>query len=85
MTHMTSHSDSDGFTWYRVVPSAGISAFVEDDRRGIYILEFANKERYVGQASNVVRRFSEHRHGSTQHGPWKDIEGFGFRPSPPET
>ena len=39
------------------------------ERCGIYVLGFANGERYVGQAVDVVRRFNDHRknHGDITH------------------
>lgn len=36
--------------------------FSKSNRCGIYILHFANDEYYVGQAVDVVRRYSQHRH-----------------------
>jgi hypothetical protein len=36
--------------------------FPKSQRCGIYILEFVNGDRYVGQAIDVVRRFGNHRH-----------------------
>lgn len=54
--------------------------FPADQRRGIYILEFANGEQYVGQALNVVTRFANHRHGSAHHKPWDDIVAIQFLP-----
>lgn len=44
------------------------------------MLEFANGERYVGQAKNVVNRYSQHRHGSGQHEPWEDVTAIRFLP-----
>ncbi|MFG1627819.1 GIY-YIG nuclease family protein [Kribbella sp. NPDC049227] len=35
--------------------------FQQGKRCGVYILEFGNGERYVGQAVDVVRRFGAHR------------------------
>jgi hypothetical protein len=35
--------------------------FPKAQRCGVYILEFGNRERYVGQAIDVVRRFGDHR------------------------
>ncbi|NIK61477.1 GIY-YIG nuclease family protein [Kribbella shirazensis] len=35
--------------------------FPKAQRCGVYILEFGNGERYVGQAVDVVRRFGNHR------------------------
>src|SRR5699024_4413854 len=52
--------------------------FAEHERCGIYILEFADGERYVGQAKNVVNRYSQHRHGSGQHEPWEDTVAIRF-------
>lgn len=46
----------------------------EDSRTGIYILSFANGERYVGQSLNVVNRFGSHRRR------WDDITHIAFRP-----
>lgn len=42
-------------------------------RCGIYILHFTNGEYYVGLATNVVRRFSQHRKNHT------DIEYVSFK------
>lgn len=46
----------------------------EDSRIGIYILSFANGEKYVGQSLNVVNRFGSHRRR------WGDITNLAFRP-----
>jgi hypothetical protein len=54
----------------------------EGARRGIYVLEFTNGERYVGQATDAASRFQAHRHGSDHHAPWTDIVAFGFREIP---
>lgn len=56
--------------------------FPEEERRGIYILEFADGERYVGQATNVVTRYSQHRHGSSQHSAWEDVVAIQFCSAP---
>ncbi|WP_146073271.1 GIY-YIG nuclease family protein [Arthrobacter sp. N199823] len=45
----------------------------ENSRTGIYILSFANGERYVGQSFDVVNRFSAHRRR------WDDITHIAFR------
>jgi hypothetical protein len=45
-------------------------------RCGIYLLEFPNSVYYIGQAIDVVRRFSQHRRGHN------DIVGFSFIPTP---
>lgn len=46
------------------------------ERCGIYVLGFANGERYVGQAVDVVRRFSQHRknHGDITHMSFRQVE-----------
>lgn len=51
----------------------------EDKRRGIYVLDFANGDRYVGMATDVVSRFSTHVHGSSHHEGWDDIVMVSFR------
>jgi hypothetical protein len=56
------------------VPSLAFRFEPEDSRTGIYILSFANGERYVGKSLNVVNRFSTHRRR------WDDITRLAFRP-----
>ena len=46
----------------------------EDSRTGIYILSFANGERYVGQSLDMVNRFSAQRRR------WDDITHIASRP-----
>lgn len=46
--------------------------FPKGARCGVYILGFANGERYVGQAQNVVTRFGDHRRR------WGDIYSLDF-------
>lgn len=48
------------------------------DRCGVYALEFADGAMYVGQAVDVVRRFSQHRKTHI------DITRLWFRPAPRE-
>ena len=43
-------------------------------RCGIYLLQFADELFYIGQAVDVVRRFSQHRRT------FDDIQGFAFMP-----
>ena len=45
------------------------------ERCGIYVLGFANGERYVGQAVEVVRRFAQHRktHDDITHMTFKRV------------
>ena len=68
--------------WVLTDASTVAPLFAEGDRCGIYVLEFANGERYVGQAKNVVNRYSQHRHGSGQHEPWEDMLAIQFLPVP---
>lgn len=46
------------------------------NRCGIYLLQFPDNKFYVGQAVDVVRRFSQHRKN------YDDILGFSFIPTP---
>ena len=57
---------------------ATVAAIFSGCRRGIYVLHFENGERYVGQATDVVTRYSTHRHGSRHHTPWTDIVAIEF-------
>lgn len=68
--------------WELVDPSTVAALFAPGERRGIYVLEFANGERYVGQADNVVTRYSTHRHGSKHHEAWPDVTAISFLPIP---
>lgn len=45
-----------------------------DDPCGIYVLEFANGDQYVGQARNVAKRLAAHRRR------WADIVAVEFTP-----
>ncbi|WP_278912543.1 GIY-YIG nuclease family protein [Deinococcus wulumuqiensis] len=60
-----------GFPAWREVTgrSSVADLFKPKERCGIYILGFADGERYVGQAVNVVSRFGQHlkRHGDITH------------------
>lgn len=48
----------------------------EPSLRGLYRLTFANGDAYVGQAINVINRYSAHRRR------WDDIDQFEFFPIP---
>lgn len=63
--------------WELEDPST-VAAIFEGCRRGIYVLHFENGERYVGQATDVVTRYSTHRHGSRHHAAWTDIVAIEF-------
>jgi hypothetical protein len=45
-------------------------------RRGLYVLTFANGERYGGQTVDIVRRYGDHRRR------WSDITSVAFLPIP---
>ena len=68
--------------WYVLNGADSVSAILQQNRRGIYVLEFENGERYVGQAENVAHRFAQHRHGGNHHEPWPEISAFGFMSVP---
>lgn len=56
--------------WQEVTGRSSIADLHKPKERcGIYVLGFANGERYVGQAVDVVRRFNDHRknHGDITH------------------
>jgi hypothetical protein len=61
------------FDRYEVNDIESVAPLLRDRGPVIYILEFGNGDRYVGQAVNFVRRFAQHRHGGTHHSPWEDI------------
>lgn len=67
--------------WSLEDPSTVAPIFAEC-RRGIYVLHFDNGERYVGQTTDVVTRYSTHRHGSRHHSPWADIVAIEFQEIP---
>ncbi|MFC4156981.1 GIY-YIG nuclease family protein [Corynebacterium marambiense] len=52
---------------------------------GIYILGFTDGSCYVGQTTDMVRRFSAHRHGSRHHAAWVDIETLLFAVVPSDS
>lgn len=65
--------------WWVLEQALSIAALVPERHRcGVYILEFANGERYVGQTLDVVHRYRSHRHGSQHHTGWHDVVGIGF-------
>lgn len=61
------------FRSYDVRELESVAPLFREERCGIYILEFSNGDRYVGQAKDVTRRFAQHRHGGKHHPPWPDI------------
>ncbi|WCZ36142.1 hypothetical protein CHEID_02905 [Corynebacterium heidelbergense] len=80
-----SGQNPDAFSVYHhwpLSPGQSIAPLIRRDRRGIYVLEFANGELYVGQSVDVVTRFATHVHGSSHHEPWAYIIALRFRPIP---
>lgn len=77
------HSGNDiVFKRWELEPAMSISALINNQRRGIYVLEFEDGSRYVGQSVNVVNRFATHVHGSTHHKGWTDVVAIQFREMP---
>ena len=57
--------------------------FPANERCGIYIIEFGDDTKYVGQSIDVVKRFRGHTHGSNHHESWGDVVALSFAPAPP--
>lgn len=70
------------FQRFVLEPGMSIVPLIQNHRRGIYVLEFADGCRYVGLSVNVVSRFTTHVHGSSHHEGWKDIVALRFREMP---
>ncbi|MCI7672201.1 MAG: GIY-YIG nuclease family protein [Schaalia hyovaginalis] len=68
------------FARWATLPGSSLAAHFPPgaSRCGIYILEFANGERYVGQTVDVVRRFRDHARR------FGDVEAIQFLPHPRE-
>ncbi len=66
------------FRYWELADPSTVAAIFDGCRRGIYVLHFENGERYVGQATDVVTRYSTHRHGSRHHAAWTDIIAIEF-------
>lgn len=66
------------FHRYELGDLTSVAPLVKPNSCGIYILEFANGDKYVGQSVNLTRRFSSHVHGSSHHEAWRDIEAISF-------
>lgn len=60
---MESRSPSSRFTRWVLDDATALAAILEPDRprMGIYILEFSDGERYVGQTVDLLSRFASHR------------------------
>ncbi len=70
--------ETSGFKRWKLEDPSTVAAIFDGCRRGIYVLHFENGERYVGQATDVVTRYSTHRHGSRHHAGWTDIISIEF-------
>lgn len=73
--------DIDSLHFRRWTTPHGTSAsalFIEPLNCGIYLLEFANGEEYVGQTLHFHLRFSSHRRR------WDDIRAISFAPVVPQ-
>lgn len=57
--------------------------FPANERCGIYVIEFDDGTKYVGQTIDVVKRFRNHTHGSKHHESWGDVVALSFAPAPP--
>jgi hypothetical protein len=72
------HISALGFPeWQEVTGRSSIADLHKPrERCGIYVLGFANGERYVGQAVDVVRRFGDHRknHADITHMTFKRVK-----------
>ncbi|APT85201.1 GIY-YIG nuclease family protein [Corynebacterium aquilae] len=72
------------FVRWEVAPADPVPALLADlpCRQGIYIIEFANGEIYVGQTRNILTRFATHVKRSGQHAPWADAVKLSFAAMP---
>lgn len=85
VAHQVESIDAGGritFKRFALEPGMSIVPLIQNHRRGIYVLEFADGCRHVGLSVNVVDRFTTHVHGSSHHEGWKDIVGLWFREVP---
>ncbi len=64
---------------YDVRELESVAPIFRSGARGVYVLVFANGERYVGQTIDFTHRFATHRHGGRHHPPWTDIVGVEFQ------
>lgn len=61
------------FDSYDVQNRSSFAPFLQGRSSSIYIFEFANGQRYVGQTVIFARRFHSHIRGNNHHEPWNDI------------
>src|SRR5690625_479075 len=81
---MSSTFNERSFDSYDVRDRDSFAPFVQGRRSGIYIFEFDNGQRYVGQTVNFVGRFNSHIRGSDHHEPWEDITRLMLLDAKPE-
>lgn len=70
---MSPQFNEPSFDSYDVRDRDSFAPFAQGRGSGIYIFEFNNGQRYVGQTVNFVGRFNCHIRGSDHHEPWQDI------------
>lgn len=68
--------------WELSDPGTIAPIFSNRGRRGIYVLEFQDGSRYVGQSVDVVFRYITHRRGSSHHPGWEDVTAIRFQEIP---
>ncbi|WP_343956486.1 GIY-YIG nuclease family protein [Yaniella flava] len=70
---MAAEFNERSFDRYDVRDRLSFAPFVQGRASGIYIFEFDNGQRYVGQTVHFAGRFPAHIRGSDHHEAWKDI------------
>lgn len=66
-------------TDYDVSVHHDLGDLIQDEERcGIYVLQFANGELYVGLSVNVIKRYSQHQNN------YNDIKKLNFKCVPPD-
>lgn len=81
---MSSTFDQRSFDSYDVSERSSFAPFVRGRSSGIYIFEFENGQRYVGQTVNFVARFNSHIRDSDHHEAWDDITRLMVMDAKPE-
>ena len=81
---MNSSFHDRSFDSYDVRDRSSFAPFVRGRNSGIYIFEFENGQRYVGQTVNFVARFNSHIRDSDHHEAWDDITRLMVMDAKPE-
>ena len=81
---MVSDFSERSFDSYDVRERSSFAPFVRGRSSGIYIFEFENGQRYVGQTVNFVGRFNSHIRDSDHHEAWEDITRLMVMDAKPE-